>query len=278
MIAAAAGSALVAGSCIFAGPALLLRGDWRWRRPRAALLTWMAMLLGGCLVLLVGLVALLAAAVARPHHGPLETTAIFVGGWAALVVAGALAALVAAQAEPVLGASRRARWQVELLAARSRQRTRVAGVEVVTVDSDAPVAAGCRGHTGDRVVLSTPVQRALGAEGLRAVVEHERAHLQQRHGLILRLAQVNVACFPALPSARRLDREARVLTELAADDVAASRCGAGAVARALRAVDAVRPETGLALRAHRVEALAAPDRRRFARRAVPAPLGVRGRR
>lgn len=238
-------------------PPLLVRGDWRWHKPRTAMLVWASLFVGGLTLLFGGLVALVLAAVTHSTHGAIEATSLAVAGWVGLALAGALAALVFTRAEPVVGAARRAEWLTQVLAARSQQRFDVAGTELVVVDHPDAVAFGCGGSTAGQVVLSSDLCDRLGPGGVRAVVEHERAHARQRHQLMLQLAAVNRACFPWLSGARGLDRDVRVLSELAADDAAGDVCGASAVAGALRVMEHASGFPGLSSRANRLEQIAA---------------------
>ena len=83
-------------------------------------------------------------------------------------------------------------------------------------------------------------------------VEHERAHVDLRHGLVLRLAEVNAACLPRVRAAAEMMRSSALLVELVADDAAARRCGT-AVASALRTLGTLEDDESMLLRALRLE-------------------------
>jgi predicted Zn-dependent protease len=89
---------------------------------------------------------------------------------------------------------------------------------------------------------------------VRAVIEHERAHLVGGHAWITQVARLNAACLPRLQGAREFQSAVRLLVELIADDAAARVCGRAEVAGALAALGSVRQDEGLMLRSRRVAA------------------------
>jgi Peptidase family M48 len=255
----------VAAMLAAGAPAYLVRAGWRTRRPALALGLWCAAYLGGLASLAASLGWALAvgltgdAPVAGPAAYPQGPTGVVVFCWAALVGVGALASLALTRGEPLTDEHRRTVALFTLLAAAAAYRTeRRDGVEVSYVESDRPVAMSLPGRT-PRVVVTSRLEDALTAGELRAVIEHERAHLDRRHGWIAQLARFNVNCTPALPWARYLDRSTRLLVELVADDVAARACGRADLAGALTAMASLTGDPGLLLRAHRVQAR--PSRR-----------------
>ncbi|HEY6794590.1 MAG TPA: cytochrome c oxidase assembly protein [Kineosporiaceae bacterium] len=275
-------------------PAYLVRARWRTRHPALALSLWCAAYLGGLGSLAASLVRALAVGLAQPGpaagtdahlQGPTSPypqgpTSAVVFCWAGLVAVGALASLALTRGEPLTDDHRRTVALFTVLAGAAAYRTeRRAGVEVSYVESDRPLAVSLPGRT-PRVVVTSRLEDALTTGELRAVIEHERAHLARRHGWIARLARFNVSCTPALPGARQLDRSTRLLVELIADDVAARVCGRADLARALTAMAALTEDPGLLLRARRVAAPsgAAPGARRPmpARSAGSHPTGRRG--
>ncbi|PPF34374.1 hypothetical protein C5C10_09205 [Rathayibacter sp. AY1A3] len=249
-------AAPVALACVMmlAAPAFLASSSWRLRFPRLALTLWYATFAGGVLALTASLlVSVLAAVLTRQTHDDVnwvEPTVLVVFGWVGLAACGALLALVFAQAEPLAHAERRLQAQFSLLAAMSSCR-QVRGVDVVTVESDLPVALSVPGAE-PRVILSTRLVAELSPVQLRAVIEHERAHLVQRHGLVSQIARLNRLCLPVLPAARELERTTSLLIELIADDAAARQVGAVNVANALAIVGRLNGDEAMLLRAHRL--------------------------
>ena len=90
------------------------------------------------------------------------------------------------------------------------------------------------------VVVSTGMLRALDADERRALLAHERAHLERRHDRYLRTTMIAASAVPLL---RPLLRDVRVATERWADEDAAAAVGdrrlvARAIARAALATSA----------------------------------------
>jgi len=100
------------------------------------------------------------------------------------------------------------------------------------------------------ILLTTEARARLDDDELAAVIEHETAHLEQRHALAVRLAQVSRAILPALPASQRLALSTTIAIEFIADDHAARATGPATVASALTKLD---PGGGLSgLRADRM--------------------------
>lgn len=131
----------------------------------------------------------------------------------ALAVVGALAVRTAARQALAL---RRA--------SRTCRRAPAASGGLVVVDDPVPHAyavPGGFGHPG-RVVVTTGILRALGAEERRVLLAHERAHLRHRHHLYRTVAAVAAALNPLLAS---LPRAVEYTTERWADERAAEEVG-----------------------------------------------------
>lgn len=211
----------------------LAEAAWPVRAPTAALLLWQALGLAG------GLLALEAAASAA--LAPLGDTHL-----------AALAALPAplpwqAWVAAVLGAAVLARltWVLSLSAARTlreRHRHRVLVDLVATrhpllrgthvVDHDVPVAY-CLPGLRPRVVVSRGVLTALCEDEVRAVLGHERAHVDQRHDLVVLPFVALGATFPWLRAVRCAQEQVGLLVEVLADARAARDHDRRVLARAL---------------------------------------------
>lgn len=230
----------------------LTLGSWRLRYPRAALLASHAVFFGGFGLLLSSLVGAILTAVSAAGQARLwfEPTVIMGLSWLGLALAGGLLSLVAAKLKPLTEADRRMQQEASLLAA-SCQSRRLRGAELVTIESDLPLALSFPGQPG-RVVIASRLQGELSEPQLRAVIEHELAHLDQRHGRIRQLAQLKRICLPILPGSRRLESSTQLLLELIADDAAARRAGAVHTANALAKVGRLRCDDSMALRAQRI--------------------------
>jgi len=248
-------------------PSILTRGTWWLHRPQVALHLWLGALTvaASSLLLSVGIAAVFVATNAHAHGIGAPAAGLF--AWCGLGVAGGVAALLAANAEPISAAKRRTDVAVTLLVARSTVRTEhIGGHEIAYLHTSDPIA--CSTADG-RVLISTGVENAMPPACVRAVVEHERAHVLGRHDLIGRVAALNAAAFPRLRTAREFRRTVALLIELVADDTAARICGPATVCNALTLMNRIDPSPGLELRAAR---LAASPVKSWPHRRHPAPV------
>ncbi len=267
-----------AAAAILAAPPLLSRAAWRTHHPRLALGLWCASFVGGFLAAAASLASALVLAVGwqqpggGPHDHLVAASAVGVFAWTGLAAAGALASLAASRAEPMNADHRRTDALLTLLAASAAYRTgRLGPVTVVFVTSDLPLAVSLPG-ADPRIVVTSRMEEELSEPQLRAVIEHERAHLAQRHGWVAQLSQLNAACLPGFFGAREFERAARLLVELIADDAAARACGAPQLAGALSTLAALQDDESLLLRARRIAAHP-PRPRRAPGGALAHPLG-----
>jgi Zn-dependent protease with chaperone function len=206
-------------------PALLGRARWSVRDPLVALVCWQAIGLAGGLSI-IG--ALLVHGLAPWGHSLPEA------GWTVLIgrpaadpvrgdhwVALTLAAVLAVELLGVLVLS----WA---RVTRTRRRHR-ALLELVVqpapagdtqlLEHPAPVAF-CIPGARPLLVLSSGMVAELDDAQLAAVVAHERAHLRERHHLLLLPFVAWKAALPLLPAAERAHDAVRELVEMRADDVA----------------------------------------------------------
>ena len=153
-------------------------------------------------------------------------------------MAGALGVAVLARLLWVLVAStvrtvrlrRRHRLLVDLVATRNPLLR-----ETAVVDSAHPVAY-CLPGLRPRVVVSRGVLTALDEDELRAVLDHELAHVVQRHDLVVLPFVALRATFPRLPAVCAAVEQVALLVEMLADDRAARRHDRDVLARALAKV------------------------------------------
>ncbi|MFF4793924.1 M56 family metallopeptidase [Streptomyces sp. NPDC001276] len=129
----------------------------------------------------------------------------------------------------LLHARRERSWHAEVLALVGSHRLELG---VTVLDHERP-AAYCLPGFRHRIVLTTAALAALDPAALQAVIAHERAHIRQRHHLVLAFAEGLQRAFPRLLLFRQAAEQTRQLVELAADDEAMSRSGALTLARAL---------------------------------------------
>jgi Zn-dependent protease with chaperone function len=244
-----------AAALVLAGPALLASGSWHVRRPRLALALWHALFAAEAGAAVLGLAWCIAMAVAADDGARLPwivSAGALVAAWAGLAVLGALVATIGERASQLARSEKSARDQaVALLDACASRRSRVGGAAVTFVRAEAPLVFSVPGRSPS-IVVSTLVERELDEAQLRAVVEHERAHLAQRHDMVRRFARLNSACLPARLGGGRFERAANLLMELAADDAAARVCGSEPLAAALGTLSAIGGGESMRLRADRL--------------------------
>jgi Zn-dependent protease with chaperone function len=236
-----------------AAPVVLSAGRWWLTFPRAALVVWFATFVTALVLIAAALVVSVWSVIdsgRADRQLPFEPTGLALLGWVGLAGVGGLIALVAARIQPFTGS-----WQLSYdglgsLAAAMCADTKY-GPDVVVIDSPLPLAVSIPGGTA-RILITTRLEAELTAAELRAVIEHERAHLAQRHGRISQLAKLNRACVPSLPAATALQRNTQLLVELIADDSAARRIGAVNTANALRKVGELQHDDSMLLRAQRL--------------------------
>ena len=215
-----------------AGATMLASAAWPGRAPAAAILLWQALGLGWGLAA-VGALAALAARpahagvaggvlafagdavrqAAEPAKGPTALTAFRV---ACLVLAVALLALLcwvlAAACAAVVRTRRRHRALLALLA---RGDPKAPGALVL----DYPAAAAyCLPGLRSRIVISAGTLDLLDQAELAAVLAHERAHVRERHDLVLLPFTALCRAFPRSGVAVRAQHAVTLLVEMLADD------------------------------------------------------------
>lgn len=254
---------LLAGALLIAvlGP-LYLRVAVNPRvRPGVALTAWVVSLgvvvsaagVGAVLLLLPhnesadGLIGMTASCINAPPGGPNWEHVLRLGVAAAVLGALTWVAVVAARMFRQDSARRREHLSVLRVLTRSEPDS-----PVLWLDQGTPVAYSLGGRHGS-IVATTGVSRLASAQQ-EAILEHEHAHLRARHHLLVLAVEILARALPFVPLFRAAPASVRVLVELAADATAASRCGAGPVRAALRAVtgDAV-PAASLAMSREAVE-------------------------
>jgi Zn-dependent protease with chaperone function len=254
--------AAVATGCVLSASALA-RARWPRRSPAAAILLWQGIGLGWGLAAVGALLGIGAASAGSGVAG--ETLArlaslardgtrqpgigIMAGIQLACLIAGL--ALLAVLCWILVAAS------AAVLRARNRQRTllsllahgdpKVPGALVV----DHPAAAAyCLPGLRSAIVISAGVLDLLDADELAAVLAHERAHLRERHDLVLLPFSALLRAFRWARVARQAQRAVALLVEMHADDRALRHRPARELATALLRVGAagggVVPAGGLA--------------------------------
>jgi Zn-dependent protease with chaperone function len=224
-------------------PALLARAGWPGRDPLVALVCWQATGLAGGLSI-IG--ALLVHGLAPWGHAlPQAAWSLLAGSpaadpvrgdhWVALTLAGVLAfELVGVLVLSSLRTTRTRRRHRALLELVVRPSADLPDTRLL--EHAAPVAF-CIPGARPLLVLSSGIVAELDDDQLAAVVAHERAHLTERHHLLLLPFVAWKAALPVLPAAERAHAAVRALVEMRADDVAlTSLTGPGARRTLARAI------------------------------------------
>jgi Zn-dependent protease with chaperone function len=278
-LAEAALLAVVAIGTVAAAPALV-RASWPRRSPAAAILLWQAVGLAGGIAAVGCLFGLaLPGGYGSVAGGMVHEAAglhlVAARGIPGLLIAGRLASLVAgvvllallcwvlvAATAAVFRARRRQRALLALLA---HGDPKVPGALVV----DHPAAAAyCLPGLRSKIVVSAGALDLLGPAELAAVLAHERAHLRERHDLVLLPFTALLRAFPRWARCAEAFLAVALLVEMLADDRAlrtrrgASDAAAELVSALVRfgtasqvpagALAAVRDESEVAARVHRL--------------------------
>jgi Zn-dependent protease with chaperone function len=224
--ATAAALAVLAALLAWPLPALLGRARWPARDPLVALVCWQAIGLAGGLSI-IG--ALLVHGLAPWGHSLPEAVGSVVTGhpagepvrgdhWVALTLAGVLAfelvGVLLLSWLRTMRTRRRHRALLELVVQPSAELP-----DTRLLEHPAPVAF-CVPGARPLLVLSSGMVAELDDAQLAAVVAHERAHLRERHHLLLLPFVAWEAALPVLPAAGRAHAAVRELVEMRADDVA----------------------------------------------------------
>jgi Zn-dependent protease with chaperone function len=214
--------ALLLTALILAGPVPygLARSRAALRHPVPALLAWQA--IGAC----TGLAAVGAALAVGTGDGPFALAALGAG----TLLAGYLLTVSAWVTVRTLARRRSHRDLLDLV---GTPLPALPGGRLVV--SAAPMAY-CLPGRRPRLVLTSAVLARLAPAALDAVVAHERAHLRQRHHLVLLPFAAWQAALPWLPAARTARASVALLVEALADDTARARVGAAPLADALHTV------------------------------------------
>ncbi|MFD8382370.1 M56 family metallopeptidase [Streptomyces sp. NPDC059679] len=236
-----------------AGGRLLRPGGWTDRAPRLGITIWLAqgvsalasaVMAGVALTVPTGRVSGNLAALLQSCVMALRAQYTSPGGAAAAASGAVLALAVLVRAAYCLAAA--------LLRA-ARERARHHEVLDLVADEDGKrglalldhdeAAVYCLPGRRRRTVITAGALRALGHAQPAAVLAHERAHLAERHHLVLTWSAAMARAFPRIPLFRDGRAEVARLVELCADDAAAARTDRLTVAEALLAVASGRGRT-----------------------------------
>jgi Zn-dependent protease with chaperone function len=243
----------------------LARATWVTRAPRAAVALWHSLGLGATLAT-IG--AGLCVSTERFHDGfaggvgnlgegitgghPLQGLGLpdALGLTLAADVGVVLVSVVGVVIVRTALARARHRRLLNLLASPSRSRT-----GTLTLDHPSPVAY-CLPGIRPRIVISSGTMRLLDGAQLAAVIEHERGHAHERHGLVMLPMTSLTEPFRWIPYARLAPRAVAGLLEMAADDHAVRQHAPSSLASALVALStsSAPPACAFAAASHGVNA------------------------
>jgi Zn-dependent protease with chaperone function len=222
-------------------PVALSRATWPARSPATALALWQGIALGGGLAM-IGSLLLFGSSPAGSIAGAVDDLLpVFSAGpipagygvvhLAALTLAVGLAVHLALNLVATAARAERARRRqhrlVDLLAEPA------ADPSAPRVLSHPVPVAYCVPGIRTATVITQGLVELLDDDELRAVVAHERAHLDQLHHLVLLSFRAWHGALPWFPIANRAERAVALLTELLADDGARRITGDQPLRRAL---------------------------------------------
>jgi Zn-dependent protease with chaperone function len=256
------------------GARWLPRAAWPARAPRAGIAAWLAgSLSAGACTAAAGLILAIPCAQLITGQGTLRHCLSLLRAQytspagAAAGAAGALLALT------VLG---RVTWCYGAAAAAARHRRAIhddvlailgrpgPAADVQVIDTDRAAVYCLPGRR--RIVLTSGALACLDDGQLEAVLAHERAHLSERHHLLLRLAAALESAFGVIRFFGMAAQQVSYLVEVAADDAAVRRAPRLTLAAALLAVAAAGTPAGAlgaggSAAAQRIRRLIDPPRR-----------------
>lgn len=217
-------------------PRLLARMTTFRQAPRAALVIWQSVTIAAVLSALAATPAVLPEIGQEALEGPGSARALATGG---AILSGLMLARVLVSGHQIgtrLRATRRRhRDLVDLLSNAPEMRNEPIDPQLYVLEHATPTAY-CVPGLRSRVVLSQGTIDALPAEEVEAVLAHERAHLRERHDLILEFFTVMYTALPPILRSPEALREVQLLAEVLADRSAVKAVGPVVVARAVVAM------------------------------------------
>lgn len=230
-------------------PLLLAGSSWPSRSPAAALVLWQAIAIAGGLSMIGSLLSfglapfgndLVSGALGLLAGTRIDLWNALALGAAALLTGHLLLNLVLT----VVRSERQRRRHEQLVTLLSSPLE--SGHRLL--DTPAPVAYCLPGALSSVTVVSAGLVALLDDREMRAVIEHERAHVSQRHDVVLVAFRAWHASLPWFPIAFRAQREVGLLIEMLADDRARRVADDAVLARAIALVGAGRAPVSASLR------------------------------
>lgn len=237
-----------------AGPRLLTGAAWTDRAPRLAITAWQslmaavvgAVVLGGLALVVptgpvsAGLAELLRACLMKLRAQYATPGGAAVGATGAVLAFAVLGRLGYCLIASLRGAARERLAYRQALTLTGQARP---DIGAVILASAAP-AVYCLPGRRRRIVVTRGALDLLDDAQLAAALAHERAHLDQRHDLVIGWAAALTRAFPRIGLFARGLAESRRLVELLADDTATRRVDRLTLADALLALAGGRTPAG----------------------------------
>lgn len=232
-------------------PLLLARAKWPSAAPVLAVALWQSIALAGGISMIGSLLVAglqpfgddlwsrIAGAASTLFTGPLPPDATLLNAFLLSAAVLLTAHLLLNLALTSVRSRNQRHRHMELLRLLSSPLPDTPSTRVI--DHPAP-AAYCLPGARSVTVLSEGMIALLSPAELDAVVAHERAHLRQKHHLLLDAFRSWKRSLPWFPIATRAQDAVALLLEMLADDTARRTSGDAVLARAIRLVD----ETGQA--------------------------------
>lgn len=233
-------------------PVLLSRATWQWRAPATALVLWQAIALAGG-VSMIGSLVLFGLV---PFGDDLPSA---VAGLVTAVVTGAAVSgsdvihLASLCGGVLLGIHLVLNLLLTVVVSERQRRRHGHLVQLLSsplpnqpntrlIDHSVPVAYCLPGTAHSVTVFSAGLLELLAPRELAAVIEHEKAHLLQRHYMVLMAFGAWRSSLPWFPIATRAHREVGLLVEMLADDFARREVDDTTLATAIALVSTQTPQ------------------------------------
>lgn len=187
------------------------------------------------MLIFLGLLTMIGAALLHhvnhePGHSSIGAVFETALGWLAVALLGILTFHAGVVANEMQHDHRASQRQISLLVDFGEARS-LEGIPTRRIEWEEPLAVASPRH--GHVIYSSALEQLLTHRQLCATVAHEWAHIARHHSRLLAVGRFASSSVPFLPASRGLMQVMRIATELEADDMAASRFGAVALADAL---------------------------------------------
>ncbi|KAA0979723.1 M56 family metallopeptidase [Paeniglutamicibacter gangotriensis] len=242
-------SYLLAGLAILLAwpiPVALSRARWTARSPFAAMVVWQSIALAGGLSMIGAMLFWGLEPLGGTLLDALDGGIRLISGNPAANSPG-IVHIFALSTAALLGFHLiltliRAAWRITRQRSRHRNILRLLTEEstsnpgTLVLDHETPIAYCLPSFSGSITVLSRGLVQRLSPEELRAVLAHEKAHLEQRHDLLLLAFTSWNDALPWLPTSKHSLAAVQELVEMLADDAALREVTPQVLLRALLTV------------------------------------------